>query len=113
MKLIEALPYDLPIRIEINDDFMYTFGGDFGEYYTVYSLDDPYHPRIISQCVRDVNMSKGEMENSIFKCYADRLYNGNKIMNVEDPYNIFYEGELDNELIFSEEMYRRKQWLEK
>ncbi len=95
LKLLKTLPYDLPVFIEINDNLMYTAGGDYGEYYTVYSLDDPYHPRIISQWFRDINMSKGGIENSIFLCYANKLYRSNEIMNIEDPYNIFYEGKID------------------
>ncbi len=95
LKLIEALTYDLPWAIDINGSYMYTCGGEHGEFYNVYSLDDPYHPRIISHWDRDDNGSKGKNNSSLLLYYSDRLYRGNNVMNVEDPYNIFKEGSIN------------------
>jgi hypothetical protein len=49
LKLIEAIPYDMPWAIEININYMYACGVGCREFYNVYFLDDPYHPKIISQ----------------------------------------------------------------
>lgn len=100
LKLIEALPYDMPWAIDINGNYMYTCGGNYAEFYNVYSLDNPYNPRIISHWDKDVKRNKSEFENSRLLHYNGRLYKWNEIMNVEDPYNIFKEGNLDADLIY-------------
>jgi len=91
MYLKSPMLYECPYSITAGNGFLYTRGGDSAEFVSVYSYSNPYHPELISVLDNFTSSYKSIKAPSCFKYYKKRLIYWIGVLNVEDPYNMFYE----------------------